>query len=378
MRIFKPGMNIQFVRVRYIAITISLLMILAGVVSLIVHHGPNYGIDFRGGTLVQVKILKPTNISEIRHALKGLKLGEVVIQSIGKKAASEYLIRIEKSSTSLKGISEMVKERLTGKFGLKNVVIRRVEMVGPKVGKDLRRKGLWAIVFSMVAILIYITWRFEFWFAVGAIVALIHDVTITVGVFSLTNKQINLAIVAAILTIIGYSLNDTIVVYDRIRENMKKLQKISFPDLVNQSINETLSRTILTSLTTLITVVILFLVGGGVIHNFAFALIVGIVVGTYSSIYIASPVVLFFEPYGRNKKVGQKVGRQRSATSKRVTAKSAQPVKAPISPAAPAKAEEKPAGPAASPASTGKAAAKNSSKKKRRNASGGKKKRRKK
>jgi len=325
MRVFKPGINIQFVRVRYIAITLSLLLILSGIVSLIIHHGPNYGIDFRGGTLVQVKIHKPTNISEIRGALKGLNLGEVVIQSIGKKSAHEYLIRIEKSSTSLRGISERVKEHLIKKFGAKKVEIRRVEMVGPKVGKDLRRKGLWAIVFSMLAILVYITWRFEFWFAIGAIVALIHDVTITVGVFSITNKQINLAIVAAILTIIGYSLNDTIVVYDRIRENMKKLQKIPFPELVNRSINETLSRTILTSLTTLITVVILFLVGGGVIHNFAFALIIGIVVGTYSSIYIASPVVLFFEPYGRNKKGG----RQKAPARRSTPLPSPKPVPAP-------------------------------------------------
>lgn len=301
MKIFKPGTNIQFIRIRYIAISISLILILAGIVSLIVHGGPNYGIDFRGGTLVQVKMHKPTDISHIRVALKKLKLGEIVIQSIGNRNDNEYLIRIEKSSTSLKGISDRVNESLMSKFGQKNVEIRRVEMVGPKVGKDLRRKGLWAIVFSMIAILIYITWRFEFWFAIGAIVALAHDVLITVGVFSITNKQVNLAIVAAILTIIGYSLNDTIVVYDRIRENMKKLQKKTFPDLVNQSINETLSRTILTSLTTLITVVVLFLLGGGVIHNFAFALIIGVVVGTYSSIYIASPVVLFFEPYGRNK-----------------------------------------------------------------------------
>ncbi len=315
MRVFKPDINIQFVRVRYIAITISLLLILSGIVSLIVHHGPNYGIDFRGGTLIQVKIHTPTNISEIRGTLKNLKLGEMIIQRIGPRKNNEYLIRIEKSSSSLKGISENVKERLEAKFGTKNVEIRRVEMVGPKVGKSLRRKGLWAIVFSMLAILAYITWRFEFWFAIGAIVALIHDVTITVGVFSLTDKQINLAIVAAILTIIGYSLNDTIVVYDRIRENMKKLQKISFPELVNRSINETLSRTILTSLTTLITVVILFFVGGGVIHNFAFALIIGIVVGTYSSIYIASPVVLFFEPYGRNKK---SVRPQKSAAPKKI------------------------------------------------------------
>ncbi len=313
MEFFKPGTNIQFVRVRFIAITISLLLILAGIISLIIHGGPNYGIDFRGGTLVQVKIHKPTDISHVRSALKDLKLGEVVIQSIGPEKENEYLIRIEKSSTSLKGISEIVKERLIKRFGKDKVEIRRVEMVGPKVGKDLRRKGMWAIIFSMIAILIYITWRFEFWFAIGAIVALAHDVMITIGVFSITNKQINLAIVAAILTIIGYSLNDTIVVYDRIRENMKKLSKISFPELVNQSINETLSRTILTSLTTLITVVILFFVGGGVIHDFAFALIIGVVVGTYSSIYIASPVVLFFEPYGRNKKGGRIVKRPPAA-----------------------------------------------------------------
>jgi preprotein translocase subunit SecF len=298
MQIFKHNTHIPFVRYRYIAMTISLVLILTGIVSLIIHGGPNYGIDFRGGTLVQVKIHKSTDISHIRESLKGLKLGEVVIQSIGAQAQSEYLIRIEKSSTSLKGVSELVKERLIARFGEKNVEIRRVEMVGPKVGKDLRRKGLWAILFALVAILIYITWRFEFWFAIGAIVALAHDVLITVGVFSITNKQVNLAIVAAVLTIIGYSLNDTIVVYDRIRENMKKLQKISFSDMVNQSINETLSRTILTSVTTLITVVILFILGGEVIRNFAFALIVGVVVGTYSSIYIASPVVLFFEPFG--------------------------------------------------------------------------------
>jgi len=301
MQIFKHNTHIPFVRYRYIAMAVSLVLILAGIISLIIHGGPNYGIDFRGGTLVQVKIHKPTDISHIRESLKGLKLGEVVIQSIGAQAQSEYLIRIEKSSTSLKGISEQVKARLITRFGEKSVEIRRVEMVGPKVGKDLRRKGFWAILFSLVAILIYITWRFEFWFAIGAIVALAHDVLITVGVFSIMNKQVNLAIVAAVLTIIGYSLNDTIVVYDRIRENMKKLQKISFSDMVNQSINETLSRTILTSLTTLITVVILFFLGGEVIRNFAFALIVGVVVGTYSSIYIASPVVLFFEPFGNKR-----------------------------------------------------------------------------
>ena len=358
MEFFKPGTNIQFVRVRFIAISISLLLILAGIVSLIVHGGPNYGIDFRGGTLVQVKIHKSTDISHVRKALKGLNLGEVIIQSIGPVKNNEYLIRIEKSSTSLKGISDQVKEKLIEKFGVKNVEIRRVEMVGPKVGKDLRRKGMWAIVFSMIAILIYITWRFEFWFAIGAIVALAHDVLITIGVFSITNKEINLAIVAAILTIIGYSLNDTIVVYDRIRENMKKLSKISFPELVNQSINETLSRTILTSLTTLITVVILFFVGGGVIHNFAFALIIGVIVGTYSSIYIASPVVLFFEPTGR-KKGGVRPSRRPAVSSK---PKQGKPKAAP---SAPSEDKVKRTAPAKLKASGKKKKSSNNKKKKR-------------
>jgi len=165
-------------------------------------------------------------------------------------------------------------------------------MVGPKAGKELRRKGFWAIVYSIIGLLIYISWRFEFRFAIGAILALVHDVLVTIGVFSMMNKEFNLPILAAILTIVGYSLNDTIVVFDRIRENMRKMKGVKFEELVNRSINETLSRTILTSLTTLIAVVVFFLFGGGVIRDFAFALIIGIVTGTYSSIYIASPVVI--------------------------------------------------------------------------------------
>jgi preprotein translocase subunit SecF len=181
-------------------------------------------------------------------------------------------------------------------FGAENVDIRRVEMVGPKVGKDLRRQGMLAILYALIGILIYVTVRFELRFAVGAIVALAHDVMITIGVFALLDKEFSLPIVAALLAIVGYSLNDTIVVYDRIRENMKGSAKSGFIKTINDSINQTLSRTILTSLTTMLVLISLFFLGGGVIHDFAFAMIVGVTVGTYSSIFIASPVVIFMQP----------------------------------------------------------------------------------
>jgi preprotein translocase subunit SecF len=199
----------------------------------------------------------------------------------------------------------MISGNLNSAYGDGAVDLRRVEMVGPQVGKDLRQKGLLSILYAMIGILIYISWRFELRFAVGAIIALLHDVLITLGVFSLTGREIDLPIIAAFLAIIGYSLNDTIIVYDRIRENYGKHQKQGFNAVVNRSINETLSRTILTSGTTLLVVLALFIFGGGVIHNFAFALLVGILIGTYSSIFVASPVLIFWDDYrsGGQKKV---------------------------------------------------------------------------
>jgi preprotein translocase subunit SecF len=195
-------------------------------------------------------------------------------------------------------------------YGEGMVDIRRVEMVGPQVGKDLRQKGILSLVYAMIGILIYISWRFELRFAIGAIIALMHDVLITLGVFSLTGREIDLPIIAAFLAIIGYSLNDTIIVYDRIRENYGKHKKKGFNEVVNRSINETLSRTILTSGTTLMVVLALFVFGGGVIHNFAFALLVGILVGTYSSIFVASPVLTLWDDYrsGGQKKVTAEEG----------------------------------------------------------------------
>jgi preprotein translocase subunit SecF len=192
-------------------------------------------------------------------------------------------------------LSNQIGDSLETGYGPDKVDIRRVEMVGPQVGKDLRSKGIKALLYAMIGILVYISWRFEFRFAVGALVALIHDVVITLGVFSLFGKEIDLPIIAAFLAIIGYSLNDTIIVYDRIRENLAKHNKESFSFVVNRSINDTLSRTLMTSGTTLLVVLALFVLGGGVIHNFAFAMLVGVLIGTYSSIFVASPLLVFWE-----------------------------------------------------------------------------------
>ncbi len=294
MEIIKHDININFVGRRKLALIFSLLLIVAGMVSLIIKGGPDYGIDFSGGTLIQIKFAEATNAVEIKKALKDMELKGLVVQKFDEDSL-EFLLRAQDTSSELEGLGQKIGAHLQTSYGEGAVEIRRVEMVGPQVGKDLRKKGLMAIVFAMVGVLIYVTIRFEFRFAVGAIVALIHDVLITLGVFSLFNKEIDLPIIAAFLAIVGYSLNDTIIVYDRIRENSGSKNKEEFPVIVNSSINETLSRTILTSGTTLLVVLALFLFGGGVIHNFAFALLIGIGVGTYSSIFVASPVLLVWD-----------------------------------------------------------------------------------
>ncbi|MEZ4600514.1 MAG: protein translocase subunit SecF [Syntrophotaleaceae bacterium] len=301
MQIINPDINLDFVGKRRIAVIFSLILILVGLVSLVSKGGPNYGIDFAGGTVVQVMFLEETKAADIRKALEGVDLRGLTVQRFGDEA-NEFLLRAQSTSDQLEGMARQINSLLTQAYGEGKVEIRRVEMVGPQVGKDLRKKGLMAIVYAMVGILIYVTWRFEFRFAVGAILALVHDVMITLGAFSLFNKEIDLPIIAAFLAIIGYSLNDTIIVYDRIRENMGKHAKDGFADIINRSINETLSRTFLTSGTTLLVVLALFLFGGGVIHNFAFALLVGIIVGTYSSIFVASPLLLFWENYRAQRK----------------------------------------------------------------------------
>ncbi len=295
MELIKPGTNINFVGKMKLGFSISLAMIIISIASLILHNGPNLGIDFSGGTLVEIKFKEATTADTIRNALNTVNLGNSVIQQFGYKGDNEYLIKTEKSSSELKGLSDTIEEALSTAYAAGAFEIWRVEVVGPKVGKDLREKGMLAMIYAMIGILIYITWRFEFRYAVGSIIALIHDVTITVGIFSLLNKEFTLPIIAALLTIIGYSLNDTIVVYDRIRENMRTQRRQSLAEIINGSVNQTLSRTILTSGTTLLVVAALFFLGGAVIHDFAFALLIGIIVGTYSSIFIASPTVLAWE-----------------------------------------------------------------------------------
>jgi len=294
MEIIKSGTTIDFMGKRGGAFIISGILIIAGIVSLIMHGGPNYGIDFAGGTVIQVRFSQAVNPADIRESLKDAGLAGTV-QRFGGEGVGEYLIRLQTTSSDLEGLSAQINDALAGRFGRETFEIRRTEMVGPKVGKDLRTKGLQAIIFALIGILIYISWRFKFRFAVGAVAALAHDVLITIGVFSLTNKEFSLPVLAALLTIVGYSLNDTIVVYDRIRENMGRMRRELFARTVNISVNETLSRTILTSGTTLIVVIVLFFMGGGVIHDFTFALLIGIIVGTYSSVFVASPLVVMWE-----------------------------------------------------------------------------------
>ncbi len=294
MEIIRSNINIDFVGRKTVAVMFSAALIVIGLVSLLIKGGPNYGIDFAGGTLVQVKFTQTTKAVEIKEALQGLELGSLVVQQFGEDA-DEFLIRAQNTSAELEGLSRTIAVALETKYGTGTVEVRRAEMVGPQVGKDLREKGLMAIVYAMIGILVYVTWRFEFRFAVGAIVALVHDVLITLGAFSLFNQEIDLPVIAAFLAIIGYSLNDTIIVYDRIRENMGKHGKDGLPSIINRSINETLSRTILTSGTTLLVVLALFVFGGGVIHTFAFALLIGILIGTYSSIFVASPLLIFWD-----------------------------------------------------------------------------------
>ncbi len=302
MELIKPGTNINFFKFKQIPIIISSVLILVSFLSLIVRGGPNYGIDFAGGILIQFKFDKEIKTSDLRSALKDLELGQIVVQEFGHLEDNEYLVRVEKSEIDLQLLQKKIDEALKEQFGAEGMELRRAELVGPNVGAELRKKGLLAVLYAIFFILLYITWRFEFRFAVGAIMALVHDTVVTIGIFSLLNKEIDLPIVAAILTIIGYSINDTIVVFDRIRENMRKIRRQPINKVIISSINETLSRTLLTSLTTLLVVGALFLLGGPVIHNFAFALIIGVLVGTYSSIYIASPVVILWENVKARKK----------------------------------------------------------------------------
>ena len=296
MEIIRPDINLDFVGKRKMAIILSWVVILIGLVSLFMKGGPSYGIDFSGGTLVQIKFSAPTNAAELRTGLEELSLGGATIQQMGD-TGTEFLIRAQESSENMESLAGRVQATLEKKYGAGNLEIRRTEMVGPQVGKDLRNKGAQAILFAIIGMLVYITFRFELRFGVGAIVATAHDVLITLGLMSLFNLEIDLTVIAGFLALVGYSVNDTVIVCDRIRENMGKLHNKPLAEIINRSINETLSRTIMTSGLTLLSVIALYTVGGSVIHNFAFVLMAGIIVGTYSSIFVASPILIFWEEW---------------------------------------------------------------------------------
>ena len=293
MKIISSETNIDFMGKIKMTMTISGLVILIGLGSVALSGGLKYGIDFAGGTLIQLQFKTPPDIEVIRDGLKTISLGESTIQEFGSKR--DILIRIQRSEEKLEAVGSKVRNSLGGKFNKEDITIERVEMVGPKVGRDLREKALLSILYAIIGIVIYISWRFELQYAIAAIIALAHDVLVTLGAFSILDKEFTLVIIAAFLAIIGYSLNDTIVVFDRIRENLRRRGKNTLVQTINASINQTLSRTLLTSGTTLMVVMALFFFGGEIIHDFSFALLVGILVGTYSSIFIASVFLVYWD-----------------------------------------------------------------------------------
>ena len=290
---FKEGQFIDFLSYKRLAAVISGLLILAGVASIVAHKGLKYGIDFKGGTNVQIQFSTAPDLDQLRQLFAEKDMENVVLQTFGDPADKEILLGLPTGSplgTGEKLTSELRKILLPQHPKLE---IRRIETIGPKVGDELKLSAVQAILIALGLVLLYITIRFQWRQGVSAIVALVHDVLVVIGMFSIFDKEFSLTVVAALLTVVGYSLNDTIVVFDRIRENQGKYRKKTFDETINLSITETLSRTLITSGTTLLVVLTLFLLGGEIIHDFAFALLVGVLIGTYSSIYVASTVAVF-------------------------------------------------------------------------------------
>jgi len=286
--------SIDFLKGKYVAFITSIILILLSI-GLFFLNGLNFGIDFKGGTLIEIETQNKIEISEVRSSLNSLSLGDVQVQEFGSD--KNLLIRIEQQQGGdqiQQNVLEIVKQKLTSDIS-ETINFRRTEVVGPKVSGELIQSGTIAILVAVFAMLIYIWLRFEWQFSLGAVIALLHDVILTIGVFCLTQLEFNLPIIAAILTIVGYSMNDTVVVYDRVRENLRKFRSKEITSLLNLSINETLSRTIVTSVTTLLALVSLYIFGGEVIKGFTFAMIWGVLVGTYSSIFVAAPLLTYLD-----------------------------------------------------------------------------------
>ena len=290
-----PGLDIDFVGMRFKMLIASWALIAIGLASIWLKGGLNYGIDFAGGTMVHVRFDQPTSVGDVRAALTSPALHEVIVQDVGKEG-KEFQVRVlgaDQGGSST--VADAIKGGLREKFGEGTYDVLRVETVGPKVGRDLWRDAILAVLVATLIMGAYIAIRFELRFGIGAAVALLHDVLMTLGALSIANMEFDLTTVAALLTVVGYSVHDTVIVSDRIRENMRKMRRESLARIINLSINETLSRTLITSGTAILVTAALFLLGGSVIHSFAFALLVGFIVGTYSSIYVASPIVLYLE-----------------------------------------------------------------------------------
>jgi len=297
LELLKPGTRIDFIGKMRKAVFISIALIIISIGFLIYHKGPNWGVEFIGGTEIHIKLAKEVSIEDVKKTLEATGFPPDVVQQLGLTSDHEYLIRFSPELVKfdqIQGFQTELEKIIATNELFKGGSIQRVDYIGPSVGKELIEKAIIAILLGCVGILIYVMIRFEFGFAMGAVIALLHDTVITLGAISLMDKEFTLALVAALLTVIGYSVNDTIIIFDRIRENLKKSGKLSFREVVNEGINQTLSRTILTSLTVFLVLIPLFLFGGSVIHDFAFTLIVGAIVGTYSSVFIASTFVIYW------------------------------------------------------------------------------------
>ena len=292
LRLISDDINIKFIRLKKYAFPFSLTLSILSILA-VIFIGLNFGIDFKGGILVEVRTSENIRINDIRNSINNINIGEVTIQEFGSN--TDYLIRVERQKgedDAQQKAVEIIKSNLSSSLG-DEIEYRRLEFVGPTVSKDLVFDGIMAIVCAITAMLAYIWFRFELPFAIGAIVALVHDIILTMGVFAVLGLEFNLATVAAILLIIGYSMNDTVVVYDRVRENLRKFKKMNLIDLLDKSVNQTLSRTINTTVTTILALGALYFIGGQIIADFAFAMLWGIVVGTYSSIFIAATILIY-------------------------------------------------------------------------------------
>ena len=300
LEIIKPGTRVNFVGWRVNGFILSGILVGVSIISALVLGGPPMGVDFRGGTEMQIAFGQPVGIERLRKDLEETGVAGISVQKFGEVQASEYLIRFPDIGED---ISAGIQEQLGKKFQEEGFELRREEAVGPRVGKELRKKGVLATLIALIGILIYIGWRFELRYGAGAIMALVHDLIIAYGAITIFRYELSLTSLAALLTVAGYSVNDTIVVFDRIRENLRRMSRQRFEEVINVSINENLSRTIITSGTTFLVILAIFLYGGPVLRDFSFVLMVGIIVGTYSSIFIASPILLIWRrKFGKKKK----------------------------------------------------------------------------